>query len=71
MGVEQPQRSRRFREMIEVAEQYYEAIENGTGQDPDAVRDLRERLDRLEEPFADNPAYVAFLRMQRPSSLRD
>ena len=71
MGVEQPQRSRRFREMIEVAEQYYGAIENGAGQDPDAVRDLRERLDRLEEPFADNPAYVAFLRMQRPSSLRD
>ena len=55
MGVDQPQRSRRYREMIEAAEQYYQVIEGAAGEtDPREVQELRERLDRLEEPFSDN-----------------
>ena len=66
MGVEQPQRSRRYRDMLEAAEQYYAALTSAAGEtDPREVQQLRERLDQLEEPFADNPAYVAFLRLQR------
>ena len=66
MGVEQPQRSKRFLDMLRVAEEYYAALENAP---PDAdqsmIQNLRQKLDELEEPFADNPAYVAFLRLQR------
>ena len=52
--------------MMAAAETYYQAIESAEGEtDPDKVTALRERLDRTEERFADNPAYVAFLRLQR------
>ena len=66
MGVEQPQRSKRFYDMLRVAEQYYAALED-TPVDADqaTTQELRQKLDELEEPFTDNPAYVAFLRLQR------
>ncbi len=68
MGVDQPQRSQRFLKMVEAAEQYYRAIENG-GAESDATQMdiLQAKLDHLEEPFADNPAYVALLRLRRLS----
>ena len=66
MGVEQPQRSKRFHDMLRVAEQYYAALESMPADaDHTAIQNLRKELDELEEPFADNPAYVAFLRLQR------
>lgn len=66
MGVEQPQRSRRFQQMVKAAEEYLRALDD-TPAEPDSqtISELRETLDRLEAPFADNPAYVAFLRLQR------
>ena len=68
MHVDQPQRSRRFREMVDAAEKYYQAIEDADAEsDAKQVDILRAKLDRLEEPFADNPAYVAFLRLRRLS----
>ena len=66
MGVEQPQRSKRFRDMVAVAEKYYDALETASSESsPGMIENLRERLDELEEPFGDNPAYIAFLRLQR------
>ena len=66
MGVDQPQRSRRYQDMMEAAEKYYQVLENAGGEsDQREIQQLREQLDLLEEPFADNPAYVAFLRLQR------
>ena len=67
MGVDQPQRSKRFRDMIAAAEEYYELIDDSSTLDgADSKRhEIRDRLDQLEEPFADNPAYVALLRLQR------
>ena len=66
MGVEQPQRSKRFHDMLRAAEKYYEALENASAnEDQETIHSLRQKLDELEEPFADNPAYVAFLRLQR------
>lgn len=66
MGVDQPQRSKRFQEMMKSAAEYYSLIEGATTEtDPREVQALRDQLDRLEEPFANNPAYVAFLRLQR------
>lgn len=65
MRIDIPQRSRRYREMMRVAEEYYKAIENTNGESGQDIDALREKLDELEEPFADNPAFVAFLRMER------
>ena len=66
MGVDQPQRSKRYRDMMEAAEKYYRILEDaGAGSNERVVQELRDQLDELEEPFADNPAYVAFLRLQR------
>lgn len=67
MGVEQPQRSKRFRDMVATAEEYYKLIDDGFElHDADLKKEkLRDKLNELEEPFADNPAYVALLRLQR------
>ena len=65
MGVGIPQRSRRYQDMMRAAEEYYKAIEDSNGRNRKDIDALRERLDELEEPFADNPAFVAFLRMER------
>ena len=66
MGVAQPQRSRRFHEMVAAADEYLRVIDATSAEsDSKRISALRDRLDRLEEPFADNPAFVAFLRLQR------
>ena len=69
MGIDLPQQSQRFQNMVAVAEEYYRLIERIGTEDDSKVRALRERLDELEEPFADNPAYVAFLRLQRTAKV--
>ena len=67
-GVELPQRSKRFKDMMEAAERYF-AILNRT---PSASEEERERLktelDRLSMPYSDDPAYQAFLKMQRTAA---
>ena len=64
MGIEGVQRGRRFQEMERVAAEYYQLLEIKPADDAEALR-LKARLDELMLPFADNPAYVAFLRVQR------
>ena len=64
MGVDVPQRSDRFQKMTDAAVEYLTALE-ATDRSPSKMGRLKRQLDRLEEPFADNPAYVAFLRMKR------
>ena len=69
MGVDLPQQSQRFQKMVAAAEEYYRLIESGSTEDDLEVKALREQLDELEEPFADNPAYIAFLRLQRTAKI--
>jgi predicted ATP-binding protein involved in virulence len=64
MGVADVQRSRRFHDMEEAAAEYYRLLETKPANDAEAQR-LKARLDELMLPFADNPAYVAFLNMHR------
>ena len=72
MGVEQPQHSRRYMKMLTAAERYYTAIDDAAAAcDPAEIEKLRDHLDELEEPFADDPAYVAFLRAQRAAKGRE
>jgi predicted ATP-binding protein involved in virulence len=64
-GVDQPQRSKRWQDMMEAAEEYYAVLRNANGKSPEEVAQLKKRLDQLSLPFSDDPAYQAFLQMQR------
>ena len=65
MGVEIPQRSQRYLEMMEVAKEYYRVLEQAKTSSSEEQKLLKNRLDELAAPFSDNIAYHAFLEMQR------
>lgn len=69
MGVKDPQKSERFREMVETAEAYFRLVRAAKPQSEDERNELRQRLDELSEPFSDDPAYVALLRIERETAL--
>ena len=64
-GVEIPQQSHRFLEMMRVAEEYYGLLRQSDEADPRRREELKRELDRLSLPYSDEPAYQAFLNQQR------
>lgn len=68
MGVDVPQRSRRYQEMYETAMEYYKVLEEAQGADFERKEELKRRLDELSAPFSENMAYHAFLEMKRISA---
>lgn len=68
MGVDDVQRSQRFQDMYEVAKEYYQLLENSTAVDLAEVEKIKQRLDELIDPFSDNVAYYAFLKMKREAA---
>jgi len=64
-GVELPQRSQRWKDMMEAAEEYYAVLRNANGKPPEELARLRKQLDELSLPFSDDPAYQALLRSER------
>jgi predicted ATP-binding protein involved in virulence len=67
MGVELPQRSLRWQEMKKAAEEYYRLLRERKGS-PEELAQRKARLDELIAPFSDDPAYVAFLEMEREAA---
>jgi len=66
MDVEMPQKSRRYIEMVKVAEDYYKLLGEGRESDNDkSLKKIKARLDELTMPFSDDPAFMAFLRLKR------
>lgn len=65
MGVPVPQRSRRYQEMYETAQQYYALLEQGKDADQQEKERIKAKLDKLSAPFSENVAYHAFLEMER------
>ncbi|WP_069471229.1 AAA family ATPase [Candidatus Marithrix sp. Canyon 246] len=66
MGVEIPQRSQRYLEMMAAAKEYYRVLEQTkTSSSEENKQLLKNRLDELAAPFSDNISYHAFLEMQR------
>ncbi|GAB4292824.1 MAG: AAA family ATPase [Oscillatoriaceae cyanobacterium] len=65
MGVEMPQRSERWQKMMKAAEEYYRVLEDAKDANPEQVEQLKIKLDELTMPFSDDPAYQAFLKMER------
>lgn len=68
MGVPLPQRSKRNAEMVEAAKEYYAALESSQHLGKQDLEKLKMRLDELLMPYRDDPAYVAFLEMQRAAA---
>ena len=69
MGITDPSVSPRYLEMLDAAKRYFEALE--TDAPASARAALRRRLSRLSRPYADNPAYQAFLEMERVKRFRE
>ncbi|MEX0714335.1 MAG: AAA family ATPase [Pirellulales bacterium] len=64
-GIELPQRSRRYQDMLQTAKKYFALLEDANNATPAEKEQLKRRLDELILPFSDDPAYQAFLEMQR------
>lgn len=64
MGVEQPQRSRRFLDMKELAQDYLELLETPS-HTPEQKAVLKQQLDEALAVFANDPAAAAWLEQRR------
>ncbi len=64
MGVDSPQRSKHFLEMEAAAQHYYELLDR-LSEDHSDVKNAKAELNRIEARFSDNPAYAAFLKLNR------
>jgi hypothetical protein len=51
--------------MYETAKEYYRVLEKGKIADSQEKEELKRKLDKLSAPFSNNPAYHAFLEMER------
>ena len=60
MGLQQDIRSKRFKEMVDIATRLFEAADNGSA-DKDQ---LKAKLNEIEAEFCDDPAYLAFIRTE-------
>jgi dsDNA-binding SOS-regulon protein len=65
MHVPQTHRADRYQEMMEVAEKYYQMLENTSQTSPEEIERLKMELDDLIEPYSDDVAYYAFLKMKK------
>jgi predicted ATP-binding protein involved in virulence len=69
MGVTLPQKSERYLDMVAVAEKYLKLVKDATPQSEAEAEALRVKLDELTEPYSDDPAYTALLRLERETKL--
>jgi predicted ATP-binding protein involved in virulence len=68
MGVEMPQKSQRYQQMMKSAEEYFKLVRLPENQHGD-IENVKRRLDELSAPFSDDPAYQALLRIEREINL--
>lgn len=68
-GVEHPEVSARYQEMKAVARSYLELLDEAAGSPADKLERYKERLADSISPYADNPAFQAFLEMKRAARL--
>ncbi|MDX2039662.1 MAG: AAA family ATPase [Acidobacteriota bacterium] len=69
MGVSNPQVSIRYEEMNNVARHYLETLEEAALAPEEKLVAYKERLAQAIAPYADNPAFQAFLEMKRAAKL--
>lgn len=71
MGIESPQITPRYLEMLDAAKDYFVALEKAETTKPQVRSALRRRLNKLSRKYADNPAYQAFLELQLAKTQND
>lgn len=64
MGVELPQKSQRYLEMMAAAEEYYRLLRRA-GVAQEEIRAAEEKLNELAVPFSNDPAFQALLKLER------
>jgi predicted ATP-binding protein involved in virulence len=69
MGVPVPQKSQRYLDMMDTAERYYRLLNAGDKSNDEHVQELKRQLDELSEPFSDDAAFQALLRLERAAVL--
>ncbi|MDP8257273.1 MAG: AAA family ATPase [Candidatus Alcyoniella australis] len=68
-GVSNPQVSARYQEMKQVARTYLETLEEAQMAPEEKLEEYQKRLADSIAPYADNPAFQAFLEMKRAAKL--
>lgn len=71
MGIEEPNVVPRYTQMLDAAREYYRLLETARPGDEQQLGALKARLEELVEPFPDEPAYRAFLEVQRVAAFRE
>ena len=64
MGVEVPQKSERYRQMMNAAEEYFRLL-RAPGVSAADVGAAEQKLNQLAAPFSDDPAFQALLKLER------
>ena len=70
MGVYMPQRSKRYEDMFNTAQEYYTMLESEPKVTVEEKELLTDKLNELTIPFSNNQAFMAFLEMERVYKLR-
>lgn len=69
MDVDLPQRSRRYKEMMEAAEEYYRFLDEAA-EDPRRLQEAEASLQELRIPYGNDPGYMAVLKLETEKRLR-
>lgn len=64
-GVEMPQRSQRYQEMMHAAEEFFRLLQQEVPIDEGELAARKVKLDQLSAPYSNDPAYQAFLNRKR------
>lgn len=64
MGIDMPQKSERYRQMMAAAEEYFRLLRNPQAT-MDDIKEAEITLQELSAPFSDDPAFQALLKLER------
>ncbi len=71
MGIEDPNVTPRYRDMLNTAKEYFQTLNEIPKAEHSKIATLKRKLTKLSHRYADNPAYQAFLEMQRVKTLKE
>lgn len=69
MGVEEPRVSKRYNKMVEAAKDYFQMLDEASEAPKEKLAEFEEALAARKAPFADNPAFQAFLELKHAAKL--
>jgi predicted ATP-binding protein involved in virulence len=69
MGIDNPQVSPRYIAMLDAAKAYFVALQEGSNTSGPQRAALKRKLKKLAGPYADNPAFQAFLELKKAHML--